>query len=389
MGDTVLALNAGSSSIKFGVYDIDETGQPVTLARGSLETGKSPRLVAKSADGKPFVDRSVRSEGLHAGIEALLAWLEQAFRKRRLVACGHRIVHGGMSFSDPVLLTLPVLDALENLTPLAPLHQPRSIAPIRALTALRPQLKQVVCFDTAFHHTIEPPARRFALPRRYEERGIRRFGFHGLSYEYIAARLDQQGKGDRHTAVAHLGNGASLCAMQHGRSLDTTMGFSVLDGLVMGTRCGAIDPGVLLYLLQHDGMTPDQLQSLLYRESGLLGVSGLSGDMRDLERSKDSRAREAVELFVFRVAREVAAMANSMAGLDCLVFTAGIGENSAAIRKAICGRLSWLGVSIDDARNLRSDPVVSHPDSAVEIRVMPTDEEVVIARHTLAAMGEW
>ena len=388
MGDTVLALNAGSSSIKFGVYDIDEAGQPVTLARGSLETSKSPRLVAKSADGKPFVDRSVHSEGLHAGIDALLAWLEQAFGKRRLVACGHRIVHGGMSFSDPVLLTLPVLGALESLTPLAPLHQPRSIAPIRALTALRPQLKQVGCFDTAFHHTIEPPASRFALPRKYEERGIRRFGFHGLSYEYIAARLDQQGKGDRRTVVAHLGNGASLCAMQHGRSLDTTMGFSVLDGLVMGTRCGAIDPGVLLYLLQNDGMTPDQLQSLLYQESGLLGVSGLSGDMRDLERSKDVHAREAMELFVFRAAREVVALANSMAGLDCLVFTAGIGENSAAIRKAICDRLSWLGVSIDDAWNLRSDPVVSHPDSAVEIRVMPTDEEVVIARHTLAAMGE-
>jgi acetate kinase len=388
MGDAVLILNAGSSSIKFGVFDIGETGEPVTAARGTLETGETPRLVAKSVDGAPFLDYPVRSEGVAAGIAALLNWLEQEFGQRRLVGCGHRIVHGGTSFSDPVLLTPPVLDAVESLTPLAPLHQRRSIAPIRALAELRPQFKQVGCFDTAFHHTIEPPASRFALPRSYEERGIRRFGFHGLSYEYIAACLDQENKADRRTVVAHLGNGASLCAMRHGRSLDTTMGFSALDGLVMGTRCGAIDPGVLLYLLQHDGMTPDQLQDLLYYESGLLGVSGISGDMRDLERSKDSRAHEAVELFVFRVAREVAALAGTLGGLDCLVFTGGIGEHSPAVRKPICDRLNWLGVSIDDVMNLRSDPVISLPGSAVDVRVMPTDEEIVIARHTLAAIGK-
>lgn len=387
MDDAILALNIGSSSVKFGVYDIGDAGEPLTAARGTLEIGKSSRLTVKAADGRPLVERAVRGAGLPAAIGALLDWIEKEFDGRRLVACGHRIVHGGTSFSDPVLLTPDVIDAVDGLAPLAPLHQLRSVAPIRAVSGLRPDLPQVGCFDTAFHRTMQPPASRFALPRPYEEKGIRRFGFHGLSYEYIAGRLDQEGKASRRTIVAHLGNGASLCAIRNGRSLDTTMGFSALDGLVMGTRCGTIDPGVLLYLLQHEGMTPDDLQNLLYLESGLVGVSGISGDIRDLEASTYPRAHEAVDLFVFHICREVAALANTLEGLDCLVFTAGIGEHSSIVRKAVCDRLGWLGLEIDDDANARHVPVISTSASAVEASVMPTDEEVVIARHLLTAVG--
>ena len=381
MSGLVLALNAGSSSIKFGVYETDASGGPRTAARGTLETGARPRLRAKAPDGTALCDEAMPGGSLRAGIEGLLRWMENAFPHRALVACGHRIVHGGGAFADPVRLTPAVIEAIDRLTPLAPLHQPRSVAPIRALLELRPDLPQVGCFDTAFHRTIEPPANRFALPRACEAKGIRRFGFHGLSYEYVAGRLRAEGKAGMKAVVAHLGNGASLCAIRDGRSLDTTMGFSALDGLVMGTRCGAIDPGVLLYLLQQEGMTPDELQDMLYRKSGLLGVSGLSGDMRELEASEDPRAREAIELFAFRVAREVAAMAGTLEGLDCLVFTAGIGERSAVVRKAVCARLRWLGLELDEAANEAHAGQLGLPGSAVEIRVVPTDEESVIASH--------
>jgi acetate kinase len=388
MAGLILALNAGSSSIKFGVYDVDARGAPLTAARGTLEMGKSPRLVARAVDGTLLAERPFHDGDLVAGIGALFDWIGTAFEGRGVAACGHRIVHGGTAFYDPLLLTPALVDALDRLAPLAPLHQPRSLAPIRAIAALRPGLPQVGCFDTAFHRTMERPASRFALPRAYEDRGIRRYGFHGLSYEYIAGRLREEGRADRRTVVAHLGNGASLCALRHGRSLDTTMGFSALDGLVMGTRCGTIDPGVLLYLMQHDGLTADDLQDLLYRESGLLGVSGISGDMRALEASTDERARDAVELFVFRISREVAALANTLGGFDCLVFTAGIGEHAATVRAAVCDRLRWLGTAIDRERNAGSMPVISDAASAVEVRVMPTDEEIVIARHVLEARAE-
>jgi acetate kinase len=384
--DAVLALNAGSSSIKFGIYDTGEA-EPTTAARGMLELGKNARLAAQAGDGSPLVESSVHGDGLAAGIAAILDWLETEFGNRRIVACGHRIVHGGSTFFEPSLLTSARIDAVEALATLAPLHQPRSIAPIRALSKLRPGLSQVGCFDTAFHRTMQPPASRYALPRSYEERGIRRYGFHGLSYEFIAGKLHEEGRADRRTVVAHLGNGASLCAMRHGCSIDTTMGFSALDGLMMGARCGTIDPGVLLYLLQHDGMRTEELERLLYQESGLLGVSGISSDMRDLEASKAEHAREAIELFVFRAARETAALSNTLGGLDCLVFTAGIGEHSAGVRRAICDRLGWLGVVIDHEANDRHEPVISVSSSAVEVCVIATDEEFIIARHTLGAIG--
>ncbi|MBZ9848292.1 acetate/propionate family kinase [Mesorhizobium sp. CA14] len=388
MNQAILALNAGSSSLKFGVYDIGRAGEPRPAARGSLEMDSSPHIKAEAEKGKPLVDRALPNGSLEDVLEALLTWIETEFGERRLTACGHRIVHGGSLFFDPVVLTPEQTDAIDALSPLAPLHQPHSINPIRAIAKMRPRLRQIGCFDTAFHRTIRPPASCFALPRAYEGKGIRRYGFHGLSYESIASRLQAEGKSDRRTIVAHLGNGASLCAMRNGASVDTTMGFSTLDGLVMGTRCGALDPGVLLYLLQQEGMAPHELQHLLYEKSGLLGISEMSADMRELEASADPKAREAFELFVFRATREIAALANTLGGLDCLVFTAGIGEHSGAVRKAICGRLGWLGVAIDDDANLRHGPTISTPASTVEIRVMPTDEESVIARHVLKAISE-
>ncbi|WP_442579287.1 acetate/propionate family kinase [Mesorhizobium sp. ASY16-5R] len=386
MQATILALNAGSSSIKFGIFDIGG-GDLTTVARGMLDIDKSSRLVARAGDGSVLLELTVQGDGLPAGIAAMLDWIETEFGNRRIVACGHRIVHGGSTFFKPSLLTSARIDAIEALSPLAPLHQPRNIAPIRALSKLRPGLPQVGCFDTAFHRTMQPPASRYALPRPYEEKGIRRYGFHGLSYEFIAGKLHDEGRADRRTIVAHLGNGASLCAMRYSRSVDTTMGFSALDGLVMGTRCGTIDPGVLLYLLQHEGMRTEELERLLYRESGLLGVSGTSGDMRDLEASKAEHAREAVELFVFRAARETAALANTLGGLDCIVFTAGIGEHSAGVRRSICDRLGWLGVVIDKDANDRHEPVVSASTSTVEVCVVATDEESIIARHTLGVIS--
>ncbi|BCM20780.1 acetate/propionate family kinase [Mesorhizobium sp. J8] len=388
MNRTVLALNAGSSSLKFGVYDVGRAGEPHMAARGSVGIGLSAHIKAEAEKGKPLVDRALPDSSLEDVLEALLTWIETEFGGRRVTACGHRIVHGGTSFFDPVVLTPEQIDAIDALSPLSPLHQPRSVGPIRAIVKMRPRLRQIGCFDTAFHRTIRPPANRFALPRAYERKGIRRYGFHGLSYESIASRLQAVGKSDRRTIVAHLGNGASLCALRNGVSVDTTMGFSVLDGLVMGTRCGALDPGVLLYLLQHEGMAPRELQHLLYEKSGLLGISEMSADMRELEASADPKAREAFELFVFRATREIAALANTLGGLDCLVFTAGIGEHSDAVREAICRRLGWLGVAIDDDANLRHAPTISVPASTVEINIMPTDEESVIARHVLKAIGE-
>lgn len=387
MQEAVLALKAGSSSVKFGLYDLGLSAKPDLVARGALESGDPPRLAAKAADGTPLCDLRLSADVSHStGLGEVLHWIEEELGGRRLVAAGHRIVHGGRDFADPVPLTSPVIEALDALTPLAPLHQPRSLAPIHILAELKPDLLQVGCFDTAFHRTIAPPASRFALPRRFEAQGIRRYGFHGISYEYISGQLSEMGITGKRTIVAHLGNGASLCAIRDGRSVDTTMGFSALDGLVMGTRCGALDPGILLYLLLEKDMAPEEIQRMLYEDSGLLGVSGLSGDMRTLEASDDPHAAEAIDLFVFRAAREVAALANTMGGLDCLVFTAGIGERSAPVRKAICERLRWLGVEIDSPANDTHAAVLNRHDAPVEIHMIPADEEVVIARHTLNVM---
>lgn len=389
MSQSILALNAGSSSVKFALYDLASPDGQQLVSRGTLDLGDAPRLTAKAADGTVQCDRQFTADDPHeAGIGEILSLVQGELGGRKLICAGHRIVHGGKEFSKPVRLTPATIEALDRLTALAPLHQPRSIAPVRAIAALQPDLPQVGCFDTAFHQTIDPLVRRFAIPQEYEREGLRRYGFHGLSYEYIARRLSEisPALAAKRTIVAHLGNGASLCALREGKSVDTTMGFSALDGLVMGTRCGAIDPGVLLYLLLERGMAADELQTMLYEKSGLLGVSGISGDMRTLEASSYPRAHEAIELFAFRAAREAAALANTMGGLECLVFTAGIGERSSSIRKTICDKLTWLGMALDEAANDIHAEIISRPDSKVEVRVVATDEENVIARHSRAVM---
>ncbi|MGY4567178.1 acetate/propionate family kinase [Bradyrhizobium sp. USDA 3256] len=383
MSDNVLVLNAGSSSVKFGLFDI-APAEPELRCKGLLdEQQNAPRILVTDASGKPlFEKRRPAGEADRNGLFAdIFPWIEEYLGAGRLAAIGHRIVHGGRAFSGPIVLDERAVAALDALTPLAPLHQPRCLAPVRAVQSLQPGLTQIACFDTAFHHGLTPPASRFAIPRRFEERGVRRYGFHGLSFEFIAGRLATLAPPQTRTVIAHLGNGASLCALHHGKSVDTTMGLTPLDGLVMGTRCGTIDPGVLLYLLQEEKMSVDQLQNLLYEASGLLGVSGTSADMRALLASREPSAREAIDLFVFRVAAEVAVMTNTLAGLDGLAFTGGIGEHAAEIRQQICDRLAWLGVHLDTAANARGEQRIAAEGSSVDVWIIPTNEEVTIARH--------
>lgn len=313
----------------------------------------------------------------------VLAFIDDHFREHRLRAVGHRVVHGGPDYSGPVELTDAVYAKLEALMPLAPLHQPRCLEPVHTIRAIRPALTQIACFDTAFHHSLTPPASRFAIPRRYEERGVRRYGFHGLSFEYVAGRFAEIAPelAIKRTVIAHLGNGASLCGLRDGRSVDTTMGLTPLDGLVMGTRCGTIDPGVLLYLQQHEKLSAEDVQHLLYHESGLLGVSGISADMRALLASREAAARAAIDLFTLRAAQQVAVMATTLGGLDCLVFTGGIGEHAKEVRSAIGEHLAWLGVRIDAAANDEARERISGGDSTIDVFVIPTNEELMIARH--------
>ena len=388
MSDSVLALNAGSSRIKFGLFDISAP-EPTLLCKGMLDEHEArPRLVVKSPAGEDLFETRREAPDPAGGhlFAEVLAFIGDRFGERSLRAVGHRIVHGGPDHSGPVALTDDITAKLEALTPLAPLHQPRCLAPVRTFAAIRPELTQIACFDTAFHHGLAPPASRFAIPGRFEAHGVRRYGFHGLSFEYVAGRLAEIAPelAAKRTVIAHLGNGASLCALRDGRSIDTTMGLTPLDGLVMGTRCGTIDPGVLLYLQQHENMSLEEVQHLLYHESGLLGVSGISADMRTLLASDEVAAREAVDLFTFRAAQAVAMMATTLGGLDCLIFTGGIGEHARDIRGAIGERLAWMGVRIDTAANDAARERINDNGSAVDVFVIPTDEEMTIARHCAA-----
>jgi len=386
--DAILTLNAGSSSLKFAVFAVEEDGVTPRL-RGKIENiGAAPHMVAVDAKGAPLIERrwNVDEALAHeAFLAPLLEWIDDHLGGDRLVAIGHRVVHGGTAFNTPVLVTDAVLTALDALSPMAPLHQPHNLAAIRAAQTARPGLAQCACFDTAFHSGHADVVTRFALPRRWHDEGVRRYGFHGLSYEYVMGRLMTldptlaAGK----VLVAHLGAGASLCAVSAGRSIDTTMGFTALDGLVMGTRCGALDPGVVLYLQQQAGLTPSAIEDLLYAQSGLLGVSGFSSDMRSLLASDDPNARQAIELFVFRVAREAGALMASLEGLDGLIFTGGIGENAAEIRHAVAERLAWTGLVIDRDANDQGAGRISDSRSKVAVWVIPTDEEIMIARHVL------
>lgn len=385
MSELILALNAGSSSLKFGLFSLDEGTHIAQIMRASYENlaGK-PHFSAKDPTGRIIADEVFGGPAeLPRIVEHLVNWLSRQHDPHSFVVAGHRIVHGGQGFVAPVRLHESVIKTLEALSPLAPLHQPGSLAPIRALQRLWPDLPQYGCFDTAFHHGLQPPFSRYAIPGSYEKDGIRKYGFHGLSYEYIADRIGEISPElfKKRTVVAHLGSGCSLCAIRDGVSVDTTMGLTPLDGLVMGTRSGSIDPGIILHLLRERGMTIDEVEQLLYRQSGLLGVSGISADVRDLLASDQLEASAAIELFVFRIAREIAAMAASLQGLDVLVFTGGIGEHSPQIRELICSRLKWLNVDLSTSSNDANATVLSAQDSTVEILMFPANEELAIARN--------
>ncbi len=390
MTDAILALNAGSSSIKFALFAIGPRHELRCDLRGQVDgIGGAAELRAVRPDGEALAEERVAPAGAtpvthkHA-LEHLLDWLARETAGWNVVAAGHRMAHGGADFTAPVRIDEAVLTQLEELVPLVPLHQPHCIAGIRALSALRPGLPQVACFDTTFHCTQPDIERTYALPRRLSESGIRRYGFHGLAYEHVAQRLPLL-VGDRaqgRVVAAHLGNGASMCAMRSGRSVASSMGFSALDGLVMGTRPGSIDPGVLLHLMQSHAMDAQALTRLLYRESGLLGVSGISHDMRALLASPARSAAEAVDLFCYRAARELGSLAVAAGGLDVLAFSGGIGENAPAVRERIGALVTWLGVEIDPAANAESRSVISTARSAVAVAVVHVEEERVIAGHT-------
>ena len=395
MSDAVLVLNAGSSSLKFAVFGVgDATTDRSPILRGQLAgIGATPRFDARDADGGALVDDP---GGLASGIAGhgpaialLLDWLDHRPEDYRIVAVGHRVVHGGPDHTAPALVDAALIAELAALQPLAPHHQPHNIAAIRAITARRPALAQVACFDTAFHATQPVVARRLALPKELRDKGLRRFGFHGLSYEYIVSAWPAATGAPLppRLIVMHLGNGASLCAIRDGRSVATTMGFSTADGIPMGTRAGAMDPDVMLYLMREEGMDEAALADLIYNRSGLLGLSGISSDMATLLESGSPAAREAVELYCYRIAREIGSLAAALDGLDALVFTGGIGEHATPVRDAVCRGSAWLGVELDAAANAADGPRISTGASRVAAWVIPTNEELMIARHTRALVG--
>lgn len=379
-----ITLNVGSSSIKFGLFEI--SGEPQAQASGSIDRiGQQPHLKAKMGADGASVDRNITGDGARDHASALataLQLIHEHFPAIRVVAVGHRIVHGGPTYDKPVVIDARIMNELERLVPFAPLHQPHNLAGIRAAQKVFPDAAQVGCFDTAFHRRHPWVNDVFALPRVYYERGVRRYGFHGLSYDYISdalARIAPQIHAGR-VVVAHLGNGASMCAMSGGRSVGSTMGFSTLDGLPMGTRCGQLDPGVVLYLLQQERMNASEISDLLYDRSGLLGLSGMSNDMRTLEAAGTPEAGQAIDYFVFWIKRELGGLAAVLGGLDGLVFTGGIGENSRRVRERVCDDLGWLGIELDRSRNEQNARVVSTDRSRTRVLVLPTNEELVIAR---------
>ncbi len=394
MGDLILVLNAGSSSLKFTVYS-EQGDKPEVLYDGQIEgLFTESRFKVKDITGK-VVEEKTWPQGSaldHKGaIEALFSWGRGVMGGAgRIKAVGHRVVHGGLKYTKPTLVDDTILSDLEEFNPLAPLHQPHNLAAIRIIQERNPDLPQVACFDTSFHTSIPAVAQAFALPRKFTEQGVRRYGFHGLSYEYIASVLpgvDHEAAEGR-TIVAHLGNGASLCAMKGLKSTACTLGFTAVDGLMMGTRCGTLDPGVMLYLMDECGMSTRDLEKLIYKESGLLGVSGISSDMRTLLESRDPRASEAVELFVYRITRELGSLAAALGGLDALVFTGGIGEKAAPIRERVCRSAGWLGMEFDAEANAAGGPRISRDGSRVRAWVIPTDEELMIALHTRRALSK-
>lgn len=389
--DTILVVNAGSSSVKFQVYAIDGDGALRRQIKGQMDgIGSRPRLRASGPSGDPMADRAYPIEAVPDVPTAMAVagdWLRDELRVTP-IAVGHRVVHGGPDYSRPVLIDHGVVSRLERLVALAPLHQPHNLAPIRSLLANFPTLPQVACFDTAFHRTHDAVADHYAIPHQLHAEGVRRYGFHGLSYEYIARTLPGVAPdiAKRRVIVAHLGSGASMCALKDGRSVESTMGFTALDGLPMGTRPGQIDPGVVIYLISEKGMSASNVQNFLYRDCGLKGLSGVSNDMRELEASADPRAKLAVDYFVYRIGLSAGMLAAALQGLDAFVFTAGIGENSANIRARVVEQLGWLGGTLDPVENSRNSRLISRSDSRIPVYVVPTDEELMIAQHTLSLL---
>jgi acetate kinase len=388
MHDAILVLNAGSSSIKFSLFEGHVRPAPKGLVCDGEFNGIGHRahFIAKDNSGTSLADQYLKEATAHQdALATLLSWLEVQFPNNRLIAAGHRIVHGGSTYTNPVRINSSVIDEIRRLVPLAPLHQPHNLAAIAAISKLHPELPQIACFDTAFHSTQPELAAAFALPRSITAQGVRRYGFHGLSYEYIASVLpDVLGPviAEGRVVVAHLGSGASMCAMHQRQSVATTMSFTTLDGLAMGTRCGSLDPGVILYLLQEKGMTPQAVSDLLYHSSGLLGVSGISDDMRTLLASDDPLAAHAITLFVYRISRELGSLAASLGGLDALVFTGGIGEHALDIRRRVCEQAAWLGVEPDGAANAAGAAMITMARSRTSVWMIPTNEDLMIAQHT-------
>jgi acetate kinase len=388
--DALLVVNAGSSSVKFNVYVLGAGEGLFLMSRGQMDgIGTRPRLRARDDRGATLIDTSFTAGEVPDLAEAtsrVAGWLRGRYADADLVAVGHRVAHGGAVFAAPVAVDGSVLTVLERFVSLAPLHQPHHLRPIRMLAQRFPGLLQVACFDTAFHRAHPDVADRYALPDTLYQEGIRRYGFHGLSYEYVAGRLLQMAPeiAGGAVVVCHLGSGASMCAIKDGRSVDSTMGFTALDGLPMGTRCGQLDPGVILYLLTEKGYRTEDVENLLYRQAGLRGLSGISNDVRELLASDDPRAQLALDYFVYRVARELGSLAAAMDGIDGVVFTAGIGENSAEIRARVCAHAGWLGLRLDDAANRAGGPRISAAGSRISAWVIPTDEERMIAQHTVA-----
>lgn len=393
MDDFALVLNAGSSSLKFCVFQRPDGERWRLEARGQIEgIGTSPRLSVKDANLRKVADEQLDTSSVQNGsdaIGALAVWLRSQYAGARVLGVGHRVVHGGAKFTKPVRITPEVLTELRKLIPLAPLHQPYNLAAIEAVEERLPGVPQVACFDTSFHRDHKPVADLIPLPREICEGGLQRYGFHGLSYEFIASTLPEvapeiaKGK----VIVAHLGSGASLCALNNGQSVDTTMGFTAVEGLCMGTRPGSIDPGAVLYLFQNLGLSVKEVETILYKKSGLIGISGISNDMRDLLGRAEPEAQLAVDYFIYRIAKEIGGLAAALGGVEALVFTAGIGENSAEIRHRVCEASAWLGIEIDTAANEQNATKISTPQSKLSVWVIPTNEELMIAFHTGELLG--
>ena len=387
MAGVVGVVNAGSSSLKFSLFDGDHC-----FLDGQVDgIGVRPGFRAKDAAGAAVAGPDLSWPAPKSPAEALMAllpWLRERLEGRPLAGLGHRVVHGGATHERPERVTPALLEELGRLSPLAPLHQPHNLAPIRTALEKAPGLPQVACFDTAFHHTMPAVVQAYAIPSALARKGIRRYGFHGLSYEYIASALPKAAPGiaEGRVVVAHLGNGASLCGLRAGRSIATTMGFSALDGLPMGTRCGELDPAVVLHLLNQEGMTVSEVEDLLYRRSGMLGLSGISSDFRELLASREPAARFAIEVFIHRVARGIGSLAAALGGLDGLVFTAGVGENAAPVRAMVCEACAWLGIELDPEANASHAGRITTAGSRIPAHVVPTNENLMIARHTRAAL---